>query len=228
MNCEPRLWRASCRGGSQTLPRVAGFSRSSSHCRGLFTPTLSTDLPVLLDTDFLSSFAWVDRMDIIESRYSGRMVVPEEVMTELDRVPHLASCVRQSTLLIVIGAVGLAAAASIHAVTGLSQTTVDSGGYPTRAAGWEQMRGTLRVRPGLFLKRFLVSWVVSPLTSIKAAVTILVLAPVHWPAWAFARRQGKTIDLADKSERDRYYAVVSVLTVLVGTVLAGLAATLWR
>jgi len=77
-------------------------------------------------------------------------------------------------------------------------------------------------------KWFLVSWVVSPLTSIKAAVTILVLALVHWPAWAFARRQGKTIDLADKSERDRYYAVVSVLTVLVGTVLTGLAATLWR
>lgn len=57
---------------------------------------MSTDIPILLDTDFLSSFAWVDRMDIIESRYSGRMVVLEEVMTELDRVPHLASCVRQS------------------------------------------------------------------------------------------------------------------------------------
>lgn len=57
---------------------------------------MSTDLPVVLDTDFLSSFAWVGRMDIIESRYSGRMVVLEEVMMELDRVPHLASCVRQS------------------------------------------------------------------------------------------------------------------------------------
>ena len=57
---------------------------------------MSTDTPILLDTDFVSSFAWVGRMDIIEGRYSGRMVVLEEVMTELDRVPHLASCVRQS------------------------------------------------------------------------------------------------------------------------------------
>ena len=39
---------------------------------------------------------------------------------------------------------------------------------------------------------------------------------------------GRRIDLADKGERDRYYAVISVLTVLVGTVLMGLAETLWR
>lgn len=51
---------------------------------------MSTEPPILLDTDFVSSFAWVDRLDIIEGLYSKRMVVLEEVMEELDRVRHLA------------------------------------------------------------------------------------------------------------------------------------------
>jgi len=50
---------------------------------------LSTEAPILLDTDFLSSFAWVDRMDIIEGLYSKRMIALEEVMVELSKVPHL-------------------------------------------------------------------------------------------------------------------------------------------
>jgi len=135
--------------------------------------------------------------------------------------------VRQSMWMVVTGAVGLALSAAIHAVTGLSQATVESGDFPV-AAGWEQMRHTLRRRPGLFLRRFLLSWVASPITSIRAAITILMLALAHWPAWAFAGPQGRRLDLADKGARDRYYAVISVLTVLIGTVLMGLAETLWR
>ena len=57
---------------------------------------MSTEPPILLDTDFASSFAWVDRMDILESRYSGRMVILEEVMVELDRAPFVADRVRPS------------------------------------------------------------------------------------------------------------------------------------
>jgi len=51
---------------------------------------LSTEPPILLDTDFVSSFAWVDRLDIIEGLFSKRMVILEEVVEELDRVRHLA------------------------------------------------------------------------------------------------------------------------------------------
>jgi len=51
---------------------------------------LSTEPPVILDSDFLSSFAWVNRLDILESLYSRRMIVLEEVLEELRRVPHLA------------------------------------------------------------------------------------------------------------------------------------------
>ena len=51
---------------------------------------MSTEPPILLDADFVSSFAWVDRMDIIEGLYSKRMVVLEEVMLELERTRHLA------------------------------------------------------------------------------------------------------------------------------------------
>ena len=55
---------------------------------------MSTDAPIVLDADFVSSFAWVDRMDILENLYSKRMVILEEVMEELNRVPHLAARVR--------------------------------------------------------------------------------------------------------------------------------------
>jgi predicted nucleic acid-binding protein len=51
---------------------------------------LSTEPPLVLDTDFVSSFAWVDRMEIIEGLYSNRMIVLEEVMVELERARHLA------------------------------------------------------------------------------------------------------------------------------------------
>lgn len=57
---------------------------------------MSTEPPVILDSDFLSSFAWVKRMDILEGLYSKRMIVLEEVLEELKRVPHLASRVALS------------------------------------------------------------------------------------------------------------------------------------
>ena len=49
--------------------------------------------PLLLDTDLVSAFAWVKRMDILESLYSGNMQIPQEVLTELARVPHLKAAV---------------------------------------------------------------------------------------------------------------------------------------
>lgn len=57
---------------------------------------MSTEPPIILDSDLLSSFAWVKRLDILERLYSKRMVVLEEVLEELKRVPHLASRVGQS------------------------------------------------------------------------------------------------------------------------------------
>ena len=57
---------------------------------------MSTEPPIILDSDFLSSFAWVNRMDILAGLYSGRMIVLEEVMDELKRVPHLALRVEPS------------------------------------------------------------------------------------------------------------------------------------
>jgi predicted nucleic acid-binding protein len=57
---------------------------------------LSTEPPVILDADFLSSFAWINRLDILENLYSKRMIVLEEVLEELRRVPHLASRVELS------------------------------------------------------------------------------------------------------------------------------------
>lgn len=57
---------------------------------------MSTEPPVILDSDFLSSFAWVKRLDILEGLYSKRMIVLEEVLEELRRVPHLASRVELS------------------------------------------------------------------------------------------------------------------------------------
>jgi len=55
---------------------------------------LSTEPPIILDADFISSFAWVDRLDILEGLYSQRMIILEEVMEELERVPHLAARVK--------------------------------------------------------------------------------------------------------------------------------------
>lgn len=44
----------------------------------------------MLDADFCSSLAWIDRLDILEQLYGGHMIVLEEVEIELQRVPHLA------------------------------------------------------------------------------------------------------------------------------------------
>ena len=55
---------------------------------------MSTEPPIILDADFISSFAWVDRLDILEGLYSQRMIILEEVMEELERVPHLAARVK--------------------------------------------------------------------------------------------------------------------------------------
>ena len=57
---------------------------------------MSTEPPVILDADFISSFAWVNRIDILEGLYSKRMIILEEVSEELRRVPHLASRVEAS------------------------------------------------------------------------------------------------------------------------------------
>lgn len=57
---------------------------------------MSTEPPIILDSDFLSSFAWVNRLDLLEGLYSKRMIVLEEVLEELRRVPHLASRVELS------------------------------------------------------------------------------------------------------------------------------------
>ena len=57
---------------------------------------LPTEPPIILDADFVSSFAWVNRLDILEFFYSKRMVILEEVLEELKRVPHLASRVEES------------------------------------------------------------------------------------------------------------------------------------
>lgn len=57
---------------------------------------MSIESPVILDADFISSFAWVNRLDVLEGLYSKRMIILEEVLEELSRVPHLASRVKLS------------------------------------------------------------------------------------------------------------------------------------
>lgn len=57
---------------------------------------MSIEPPVILDADFISSFAWVNRLDILEGLYSKRMIILEEVLEELSRVPHLAPRVKLS------------------------------------------------------------------------------------------------------------------------------------
>ena len=57
---------------------------------------MSIDPPVILDADFVSSFAWVNSLNILEKLYSKRMIILEEVLEELNRVPHLASRVELS------------------------------------------------------------------------------------------------------------------------------------
>lgn len=58
--------------------------------------------PLVVDTDFLSSFAWVKRLDIIETLFPKQMVLLEEVKVELSRVPHLSiqidDCITRNTM----------------------------------------------------------------------------------------------------------------------------------
>ena len=53
-----------------------------------------TEPPLVLDTDLLSDFAWVNRLDILEKLYAKKMIVLDEVMNELNRVEHLAKKVQ--------------------------------------------------------------------------------------------------------------------------------------
>ena len=53
-----------------------------------------TNPPLVLAADLLSSFAWVDRLDILEKLFPKQMVVLDEVMNELRRVPHLSTRVQ--------------------------------------------------------------------------------------------------------------------------------------
>lgn len=51
---------------------------------------MSTELPLVLDCDVLSSFAWVNRLDILERLYAKNMIVLEEVIDELSEIAHIA------------------------------------------------------------------------------------------------------------------------------------------
>ena len=43
------------------------------------------------DTDCLSSFIWAKRLDLLETLYAGRIIIPRPVYQELTRpcVPHM-------------------------------------------------------------------------------------------------------------------------------------------
>ena len=44
---------------------------------------------VYFDTDCLSSFYWVEKFDILQALYQGRIVIPESVAHEISKVPYL-------------------------------------------------------------------------------------------------------------------------------------------
>jgi predicted nucleic acid-binding protein len=66
---------------------------------------MSTDLPILFDTDTISSFAWVNRLDILETLYSEKMFVLPEIIYEISNVKHLKekleSCIEKKAISIV-------------------------------------------------------------------------------------------------------------------------------
>lgn len=66
---------------------------------------MSTNPPILFDTDTMSSFAWVNRLDILESLYSERMFVLPEIIYEISNVTHLKDrlelCIDKKTISIV-------------------------------------------------------------------------------------------------------------------------------
>lgn len=59
--------------------------------------------PLVVDTDFLSSFAWVKRLDILKRLFPAQMILLEEVQIEISRVPHLSiqidCCISNGTIL---------------------------------------------------------------------------------------------------------------------------------
>jgi len=60
------------------------------------------ELPLVLDCDVLSHFAWVDRLDILEKLYARNMIVLEEVINELSKIEHIAkrveSCITRGSI----------------------------------------------------------------------------------------------------------------------------------
>ncbi|MCK4421334.1 hypothetical protein KAW48_06000 [candidate division WOR-3 bacterium] len=56
---------------------------------------MTSKKPIVLDTDMISSFAWVKRVDIIIKLYSPEIILLDVVETELSRVPHLLTQVRE-------------------------------------------------------------------------------------------------------------------------------------
>jgi predicted nucleic acid-binding protein len=56
---------------------------------------LLTEPPLVLDADLLSSFAWVDRLDILVKLYAKKMIVLDEVLDEISKVKYLADKVQQ-------------------------------------------------------------------------------------------------------------------------------------
>lgn len=63
------------------------------------------ELPLVLDSDVLSSFAWVDRLDILEKLYAKNMIVLEDVIDELSKIEHIAkrveSCIKRGSIKLV-------------------------------------------------------------------------------------------------------------------------------
>lgn len=59
--------------------------------------------PLVVDTDFLSSFAWVGRLDILERLFPAQMIILEEVQFEIGKVPHLSDqvdiCIANRTII---------------------------------------------------------------------------------------------------------------------------------
>ena len=62
------------------------------------------ELPLVLDSDVLSSFAWVNRLDILEKLYAGKMIVLEEVINELRKIKHIGkrveSCIAKGSIVL--------------------------------------------------------------------------------------------------------------------------------
>jgi hypothetical protein len=56
---------------------------------------LLTEPPLLLDADYISSFAWVYRFDILSKLYADRMLILDEVLSEISRVPHIEKGIQE-------------------------------------------------------------------------------------------------------------------------------------